>query len=277
MDTSVFMRQGKYLMLALDHRGSFKKLLNPEDPGAVQDAQVIGLKERILRSLKDQFSGVLLDPVFGLPAYKKVLGEQDGSPYVLSLEESGYEEREGDRYSKLQYEAKQLKEWGASGTKLLLYFDPQGKSAEHQVDVAKTALEASRGQAIPFFLEVVTYGKGRDFASAGEATLQAMRMLLSRGVKPDVWKLEFPGSAELAKEITKLSSDTPWILLTRGASFEQFAEELQTSIENGARGFLAGRAVWQELMDFSGAAQEQFLSETVPQRFREISQIALHA
>ena len=274
MDTSIFARQGKYLMLALDHRGSLKKLLNPGDPGAVQDVQVIGLKERILRSLKDQFSGVLLDPIFGLPAYKKALGEQDGTPYILSLEESGYEEREGDRYSKLQYEAKQLKERGASGTKLLLYFDPQGKSAEHQIDVAKTALEASRGQNIPLFLEVVTYGKTRDSASAGEATLQAMRMLLARGVKPDVWKLEFPGSAELAKEITELAADTPWILLTRGVSFEQFAKELQTSVENGARGFLAGRAVWQEVMEFRGEEQEKFLNETVPSRFRKISQIA---
>ncbi|KKW29525.1 MAG: Tagatose-1,6-bisphosphate aldolase [Candidatus Kaiserbacteria bacterium GW2011_GWC2_52_8b] len=202
------------------------------------------------------------------------------SPWVISSSlsfffgESGYEEREGDRYSKLQYEAKQLKEWGASGTKLLLYFDPQGKSAEHQIDVAKTALEASRGQNIPLFLEVVTYGKTRDSASAGEATLQAMRMLLARGVKPDVWKLEFPGSAELAKEITELAADTPWILLTRGVSFEQFAKELQTSVENGARGFLAGRAVWQEVMEFRGEEQEKFLNETVPSRFRKISQIA---
>ena len=277
MDALSFTRQGRYLMLALDHRGSFKKLFNPGNPDAVSDAKVIELKECILRSLKDQFSGVLLDPVFGLPAYKKALEGQEGPPYVLSLEESGYEERAGDRYSRLQYEAKQLKEWGASGTKLLLFFDPQGKSAEYQIDIAKTALEESRSQGIPFFLEIVTYGKGRDSANAGEATLQTMRMLLARDVKPDVWKLEFPGSSEFAKKVTELAAETPWILLTRGVSFLQFAKELEISVQNGAVGFLAGRAVWQEVTEFQDVEQEEFLDEIVPSRFAEISEIVLRA
>lgn len=288
MDTSIFTRKGKYLMLALDHRGSFRKMINPENPDAVGDEEAIALKARIIEPLKDQFSGILIDPTYGLPAYKKVFEVKlQTSPYLLSIEESGYSEEKGDRYSKLQYKAAQLKAWGAFGVKLLLYFDPQGKSAEYQMSVAKETLQDAHSQNLPLFLEIVTYGKGRDSSSAGQSTLEAMRMLLAKGVKPDVWKLEFPGSAELCRQITELApykspqdstglvGKTPWILLTRGASFEQFKKELQTSVENGAVGFLAGRAVWQEVMEYRGAAQEKFLFETVPSRFAEISTIAL--
>lgn len=279
-DPAMFTREGKYLMLALDHRGSLRKLMNLENPDGVRDEDVVALKARIIEPLKDEFSGILIDPLYGLPAYRQVFEAQSKSkakPYLLSIEESGYREEQGERYSKLQYKAAQLKEWGASGVKLLVYFDPHGKSAEHQTGVAKEALQEAHSQNLPLFLEIVTYARESARAGVGQATIEAMEMLGARGVKPDVWKLEFPGSAEVCGQITELASGAPWILLTRGASFEQFAKELRISVERGAEGFLAGRALWQEVMDYQGAAQDKFLTETVPARFAEISEIALRA
>ena len=48
-------------MLALDHRGSIKKLMNSLNPESVSDDEVIALKAEIIESLADQFSGVLID------------------------------------------------------------------------------------------------------------------------------------------------------------------------------------------------------------------------
>jgi len=276
MDTSLFTKKSKYLMLALDHRGSFKKMINPQAPEQVDDQEARELKARIIGPLAKHFSGALIDPVYGLAAYKQVFEGQDGiPPFLLSLEESGYEQEGADRYSKLQYKASELRAWGASGAKLLLYFDAKGKSAGHQTDVAKFALRDAQTENLPLFLEIVTYGKDREKSGVAKATINAMQMLKKAGVAPAVWKLEFPGSDKACAQVTKEAQGAPWILLTRGASFGQFTRELETAMQNGAAGFLAGRAVWQEVMNFQGAKQEQFLAETVPNRFAQISRIAL--
>ena len=47
MDLNQFTNNGKYLMLALDHRGSFKKLMSPDTPDSVTDENIINLKSEI--------------------------------------------------------------------------------------------------------------------------------------------------------------------------------------------------------------------------------------
>ena len=69
--------------------------------------------------------------------------------------------------------------------------------------------------------------------------------------------------------------DTPWIILTRGDTFDKFTAELEDAIKAGAKGFLAGRALWQEVCSMQGEEKERFLKETLPNRFKKISEIAL--
>ena len=97
-DLAPFLKDGKFLMLALDHRGSFKKLMNPEDEKAVTDQQAIDLKREIINSVKDQMSGVLIDPDYGLPAYN-----EKTKPFLLPVEKTGYEAQAGERLTKLEY------------------------------------------------------------------------------------------------------------------------------------------------------------------------------
>jgi tagatose-1,6-bisphosphate aldolase len=48
MSADIFTKQGKFLMLALDHRESFKKFVNPSDPKSVSDSEVIEAKRAII-------------------------------------------------------------------------------------------------------------------------------------------------------------------------------------------------------------------------------------
>ena len=57
-------------MLALDHRGSFRKYINPGAPDKVTMADLVKTKAMIIEAVQDQFSGVLIDAEWGLPAYK---------------------------------------------------------------------------------------------------------------------------------------------------------------------------------------------------------------
>ncbi|HLC69598.1 MAG TPA: DUF2090 domain-containing protein [Patescibacteria group bacterium] len=270
MDTKLFTKDGKYLMLALDHRGSFKKFIDKEAPENLTDAEVIGAKKEIIDSVEDLFSGVLVDPDWGLPAYTKKV-----KPYLLCLEKSGYEEVKGERETVLGYKVEDLKKLGAAGTKLLVYLNPEASNTDKQLEIAKEALEDSHKNGLPLFLEIVTYGNEEKGGSRAVWISRSLDLFLDNSVIPDVWKLEYPGGAESCREITAKVGAVPWILLTRGEPYDVFKEQLKTAIDAGAQGFLAGRAIWQEMANYTGEARKDFLQTIARNRFAEICNITL--
>lgn len=279
MDTSFFTDNGKYLMLALDHRGSFKKYVNPNNPESASDAEVIQTKEMIISALINKFSGVLLDPVWGLPAFAKATAGEPAEikekPYLLCLEESGYTAKDSERITELQYSCAQLKEWGASGAKILLYFNPAAKDAcAAQLATAQAALADAKKNALPIFLEIVTYGNEKNDNSRSRWVLQSLEKFLAAGIAPDVFKLEYPGDKDSCAAVSKMLGPIPWILLTRGENFEVFSKQLTDAVVGGAVGFLAGRALWQEIGGYPAIEEKQdYLKTIVSQRFDDISNI----
>jgi len=256
-------------MLALDHRKSLKKLINPSQPETITDEEIVFWKEKIIKALYRLSSGILLDPEYGLAAYRSVAAKEQQkrlSPFLLSLEKSGYQEKGNERLTELEYSAEELKEKGASGVKLLIYFNSQASTATAQIELAKKALAEARQQRLPLFLEIVHYGPGADVPT----TIKAFQ---NQGVTPEVFKLEFPGDAKKCYQVTQLLRGTPWILLTRGVSFQKFENQLKTAAANGASGFLAGRALWQEVFSLPPEDQADFLKQTLPQRFERLSQV----
>lgn len=276
MDTKIFTKKNKYLMLALDHRGSFKRLLNPEDPEATPTQKIIETKFKIIKTAYDQFSGILIDPTFGLPAFEKIAQQNEKKkPFLLCTEKSGYEAEKNGRFTSIQYPAAELKDMGAAGIKLLLYFNPYNKAAEHQITIGRKALEDAHGNNLPIFIEFVSYQETKEQRPLDKIVLDSIEMALSKNVKPDVWKLEYPGSLAACQKISALVKDTPWILLTRGSKYEIFKKQLKDAITAGAAGFLAGRALWQEGMALDDEQQNIFLETTFCQRFQEITDICL--
>ena len=77
MDTQIFTKNRKYLMLAFDHRDSFKKMI---DPFSVDTA--IEIKKNIIESVYDQMSGVLIDLDYGYPAYLQI-NKPEVKPFLL--------------------------------------------------------------------------------------------------------------------------------------------------------------------------------------------------
>jgi tagatose-1,6-bisphosphate aldolase len=283
MDLKIFQQNGKYLMLALDHRGSFRKYINPKNPDKVTHNDLVKTKAIIIDAVRDQFSGVLIDAEWGLSALRSFPlpeGELEGvgvnKPYLLPLEKSGYMDKTGERVTELEHTAAEIKALGASGAKLLLYFNPESTVCGRQIKIAQQALEDSHKNNLPFFLEIVTYGNEELGKSRAEWVLRSIKMLLESGVVPDVWKLEYPDDKKSCQEITRLVGKTPWILLTRGEVFKVFERQLKDAVAAGAAGFLAGRALWQEIADYkSDEEKKEFLNTIVADRFRQISKVCL--
>ncbi len=279
MDLSKFTSDGKFLMLALDHRGSFKKLINPQDADSVSDETVVSLKSEIINALAGQVSGLLIDEHYGIEACKEACQTK---PFLLPLEKSGYVNQAGERITELEYIVGQLKELGASGAKLLIYFNPNLESAKKQLETARKVLEDCKIHDFPFFLEIVTYTPdvhtqshiGSGTTKAG-LVIESVKIFKEVRIVPDVWKLEYPGDLDVCVEITNMVGDTPWILLTGGDSFEVFKENLKVAIKAGAKGFLAGRALWQEVCSLQGEEKQQFLTKTLPERFKVLTEVVM--
>ena len=270
MNTEIFTEQGKFLMLALDHRGSFKKLINPENPGSVSDEETVHLKRKIIQAVEGETSGILIDSEFGLPAY-----EGHSKPFLLPVERSGYTDESGERITTLEYSVQELQSMGARGIKLLLYMNAEVPSFERQLATATKVCADAKSEGLPSFVEIVTYDSAGKPYERGAMILTILNVFLERGIFPDVFKLEYPGEGAIASEITKLLGERPWILLTRGEQFDTFQKQLAEVAARGARGFLAGRALWQEACRMKNPEQENFLTETLPDRFRAIKKIML--
>lgn len=256
-------------MLALDHRGSFKKFINKSSPDSVTDEEMIKVKKMIIDATRDDFSGVLIDPEWGLPAY-----ESPEKPYLLCLEKTGYTEEKGERTTEIEYTVEQLKEMGADGAKILLYFNPEASNCAVQLDTAAKVLAQSKSAGIPLFLEIVTYGNEGAAKTRSEWVLRSVEAFQKAGVVPDVFKLEYPGDDESCKKISSMLGATPWILLTRGEPYDVFVEQLGSAARNGAAGFLAGRAIWQEIANYDNDEdRKRFLDTVARERFQEICEI----
>jgi len=108
------------------------------------------------------------------------------------------------------------------------------------------------------------------------------RDLTSLGV--DVLKTEFPADMRYEKDEGVLRaaceqlnevSQSPWILLSAGVTFDEFARQVKLACQAGASGFLGGRAIWEEAMHVPDARERrQWLATVGVDRMRRLHDIA---
>jgi len=255
-------------MLALDHRGSVEKML----PAGVPRADtIIDIKRMLISALSPYYSGVLLDSDYGLKAYKQ--SKHSNKPYLLCIEKTGYTDTDHERITNLEHSVKELKDKGAKGVKILLFFHPDAKTASDQIALTRKVNEDCKANELPFFLEILNYPLNEMRYDPSDLLPRSVKIFLDEHIRADVFKLEFPGNAKACQEVTGLLGDTPWILLTKGETFEKFKAGLTIAAQNGARGFLAGRSLWQDFTRLPQEKWEEFIQTTVQNRFLTISQI----
>jgi len=264
--TDSFKKSGKFLMLALDHRGSFRKMARKY--GLNQASDLVNLKCKLLQSLANQTSGVLIDNEIGLPAYNKMGLDV---PFLLPLEKSGYHGSVDNREAEIEFTPNQLIKLGANGAKLLVYLNPETPLFNSQCELISQQIKLAQEAGLPLFLEVLVYGQ--DNQELSQLIVKTMFALIEKDIKPNVFKLQYPGSVENSQKITDLLKEIPWVMLSSGADFDLFLTQLKDVASGGACGFLAGRSLWQEVFKFQGEEQLKFLQKTLPNRFARISRL----
>lgn len=282
---------GMFTITALDHRGSLRRALQPDDPKSVSYERMMDYKMKLMRHLGPHSSAVLIDPIYGAAAGLATgqIGGHQG--FLVSLEATGYEDQDGDRLTSAAegWSVAKIKRMGASAVKILLYYNPGSSTAAEQEGFLRQAAEDCVEADIPLLVEPMTYNipggpkKGTaEFAERKpEMVIETARRLCPLGI--DVLKAEFPDDpdheqdesvmAEHCRQLTEAAA-IPWVLLSAGVGYDKFRQQAQIACENGASGFLAGRAIWQEAPGLPENEQDDFLSTTSVGRLNELSEIA---
>lgn len=283
--------QGTFSILAADHRDSLRAIVAPEAPKSVTARKLTEIKLAITKHAAPAASAILLDPVYGVG--QSVVGAQlpGHIGLVCAIEEQGYLGAPSNRRTPILagWSIEKANRLGANGIKLLLFYHPDaGAASEEQERLVKSIAADCRRHEIPFFLEPIIYSIDADIPKGSPQFAPERRRIVVEttrrlsAIGPDIMKVEFPIDvrhqaeqavwAEACAELNE-ASQVPWSLLSAGEPFETFKQQLQIACQAGCSGFVAGRAIWQEMVRLPAEEWARFLTETACQRLMELSEI----
>ncbi len=263
-------RKGIIAAAAMDQRGSLQKSI--EKLGGNSSAKGLSeFKVVVTDVLTPHATAILLDPEYGLPASKA----RHGKGLLLAYELSGYDNSKPGRLPDLlpNSSVKRLKEQGATGVKILLYYNPfdnKDINDRKHTFVERIGSECE-AEGLPFFLEPIVYNDDvKDEFEFAKLKPKYVRLAMEELTKDrygvDILKVEFPFNAnftegfakgeqiaysqEQAMKYTREAASVatkPYIYLSAGVDMEVFASSVEIAGKAGTdfSGVLCGRATWK--------------------------------
>lgn len=285
---------GTFAILALDHRGTFAKLVTAVNGREASWADVVAEKARLAAALIGSSTAALFDPLYaaGPLVARGVIPGSKG--FLVAVERTGYDDGAEGRVTVLEpgWGVPPIKRMGAAGVKLLVYYHPDARNAAAQRAVVEQIGEACAKHDLVFVLEPVTYpilpGQPKDDpghqAELADLVVRTAKDLVPYGV--DLLKCEYPvvpgvdDHAGMAAACRRISDavEVPWVVLSGGVAFDLFERQVKAACEGGASGFLAGRAIWKEAMAIGDAGgRDAFLRDVAAPRMERLGALAAHA
>lgn len=266
--------QNMITALAIDQRDSLLKMISTIDPDKSTPETVGAFKVPVSEELTKYASSILLDPQVGIEAAHR---RSENAGLLLSYEVSGYAHDPEWRRPQLldNQSVYRLKEIGADGIKILLYYDvdQEGENNQKRAFIERVGGECA-AYDIPFFLEIVTYDayipdtKSEAYAKVKpHKVIKSMKVFSDPKYQVDVLKMEVPVNMKFVEGFgekvlyTKeeaqgffkdqsAATHLPYIFLSAGVSIDLFIDTLHFAKEAGAsyHGVLCGRATWKDAL-----------------------------
>lgn len=272
-------------IVAFDQRGSYRRMLPENTPFD----EMVQIKVDIIGALSNHASAILTDASYGVLPAAHMNGK---SGLMMALDKSGYSGNSTYRKPEFydSWTPEKIRQMGANAVKLLIYYNPQASQLSDELDeLIKQIVSDCHTLGMPLFLEPMSYSIDenvkKDSAAFAEIRpdiiVETARRLSQTGA--DVLKMEFPldlkfnqDHSEWHKQCARLSqaSAVPWVLLSAGVDFEEFEPQVHVACEQGASGFLAGRAIWKEAATMSPDERKAFMAGTATDRLRKLLDIS---
>ena len=246
---------GAFAMLAIDQRESMRAMFGEYQKTPVSDQQLTEFKLAALRALTPLASAALIDREF---AWRQAIDQKAVAPscgliaaadeFIPSADEIVSDVRIDEAVQPLAVKAD-----GAVALKLLVLWRPD-ESAEIRIGMVRDFIVRCREAGLLSIIEPVSR-KPRDGRvwDTNDGIQAAAEELGNLGA--DLYKAEVPlhgkGGERAVREASSRLNQTiqsPWVVLSSGVSPDDFPQAVEWACREGASGFLAGRAVWRNVI-----------------------------
>jgi len=274
--------EGAMMVIACDQRGGMRSLLaeTQEDQARIGTDILGDTKIDIATHLARHATAVLVDPLCALPKMVDEGHLHRSTALLVGLDDSGYGSTpEGYRISKLVpgISARKVRELGGTGGKIMVYLRSDTPAANlHNLQLLEQVIEDFAAEDLLLVVEFLTYSlPGEDKAAYAAATPGLIeggsQLCLDLGAK--LLKIPFPGTAEACANITKMSGDVPWAVLSAGVDHATFLGQVETAMANGASGVIAGRSLWKDCISLDRDETRARLTDRAVPRLRELQAV----
>lgn len=266
---SISRPSGALAIVAMDQRESLRTLFDSAGAGRPPDRILIDFKRSVAEVLGPLASGFLLDREYGFEEIRARLAPTTG----LILAADSLTQDAGAPVEETGLDPVVLEPdfdlHGVVALKLLIIWRRDTRR-EERVELAGHFVAAATERGLLSVLEPIVRAT-RDEADAGawdreEAILECAEELSRVG--QSLYKVQIPlagfgtpteqrhASVTLGRAITG-----PWVVLSQGVEPRNFHAAVEAACQGGASGFLAGRALWSDIVG----------TRDVPAALREIS------
>lgn len=262
---------GALAMVAMDQRESLRAMVAEVRGDRPGDEELVRFKLAVAEVLGPLASGFLIDRELGFEAVRSrgLLPPSCG----LLLAADALQQEPGGPVEDTELDeavlAPDVDLTGVAGLKLLVIWRRDARRA-HRVELARRFVAAARDRGLLSVLEPVVRPTPAELAAGGwdadEAIAEAAKELSDVGA--DLYKAQVPCAGrgpdrELRAACERLGAAVsgPWVVLSQGVDRADFLGAVTAACQGGASGFLAGRALWSDVV---GAAD-------VPARLRQVS------
>jgi len=267
--TKLARTSGALAMVAVDQREALRGMFAAHQSTPVPDSQLTQFKVDVARELSPYASALLVDQEFGIDAIidQKALKNSCGLIAAADLLVGPPGGAATDTAIDPDVDPIRMRDIGSVGLKFLVLWR-NDESPDMRAQLVEEFNKLCRVSGLPSIIEIIVKPPTDSTKSFNREEELIVAAKEAAAWKPDLYKAEVPFHGEgdlsaITKNAERISEaiGSPWVVLSNGVKQPFFNEAVKACSMGGASGFLAGRAVWADIV---GASD-------IPQALREVS------
>jgi len=280
---------GFFCVAAIDHPENYLELFDA-DIGNVSDVTVVRSKLELVAELSRHASGLLLDPMWSLGQAVATRALPGSVGLIAPIEHLRYSPGGWGLDTELRsgWTPAKIAAIGADAVKLFLFYRAElDEVAAAQRKLVAELISSCRAAQLPLVVEPIWYPlEGEDAAEASVQRQRATAIVAAAAefalLGADILKVQFPGSvastearasgAAAARDLDA-GLDVPWVLLSEGAGFDDFAVQMDITARAGTSSYIAGRAIWADAVGYRPDTERAAAVARAGERLEELNRI----
>ena len=267
--TKLARTSGVLAMVAVDQREALRGMFAAHQSTPVPDSQLTQFKVDVARELSPYASALLVDQEFGIDAIidQKALKNSCGLIAAADLLVGPPGGAATDTAIDPDVDPIRMRDIGSVGLKFLVLWR-NDESPDMRAQLVEDFNKLCRVSGLPSIIEIIVKPPTDSTKSFNREEELIVAAKDAAAWKPDLYKAEVPFHGEgdlsaITKNAERISEaiGSPWVVLSNGVKQPFFNEAVKACAMGGASGFLAGRAVWADIV---GASD-------IPKALREVS------